>query len=405
LATNVALVQAKEAAERTSKAKSDFLSNMSHEVRTPMNGVIGATQLLARTTLTHEQRDLLGTIRTSSQLMLAVVSDVLDFSKLEQGKLDLERAPFSLEEVVAAVGKLIASHAAHKPIHFTAEIAPECRRTYMGDAVRLSQILLNLGTNAVKFTDAGTVTLRVGRSPDADGAVRFSMSDTGIGIPRDQLAHIFERFNQAENSSTRRFDGTGLGLSIAQNLVQRMGGLIHAESTLVEGSDFFFDLMLEEAAAIAPPEQADSKSTPLPSLFPGLAVLLVEDNAINRKVALALLRGMGCSVETASNGREAITCWQQNPDVLVFMDVHMPEMDGLQATRAIRELERLSPTPRHTKIIALTAGALDSDQQACLEAGMDAFLSKPIQRQALAQAISAHSLAVALQSQDPNGLG
>ncbi|MCS7066595.1 MAG: ATP-binding protein [Fimbriimonadales bacterium] len=364
------ILQAQEmalAAEAANRAKSEFLANMSHEIRTPMNGILGMVELLADTPLSEEQRDYLNTLRVSADHLLGLLNDILDLSKIEAGKLHLEHLPVVLSELVTGTVRLFQARAESKGLRLTVQIAPETPPVVLGDPVRLRQILANFISNAIKFTEQGEVAVRI---HPLESEIRFAVQDTGIGIPPDRIASIFEPFTQADSSTTRKYGGTGLGLTICKRLAELMGGRIGVESVLGRGSTFYVDLPLPPAET--PPLDAPESISALPDIPAGKPILLVEDNEINRKVALRMLSKLQLEVEIATNGAEAVQKATTSAYDLILMDCQMPEMDGYEATRRLREQGVRTP------IVALTANALEGDRERCLACGMDDYLAKPI---------------------------
>jgi CheY-like chemotaxis protein/nitrogen-specific signal transduction histidine kinase len=374
------LAQALAEMEQSLLAQSAFFASMSHEIRTPLHGILGITRLLLDTHLDDEQARFASTIQASGIALMRIVNDILDLSKLEAGKLQLEQGDLDLREVVAQVRSLLSPVASQKGLSLTVSIPAELDTRARGDAMRLQQVLNNLISNAIKFTQRGGVSVAVAAvAAVGDGmSFRISVSDTGIGIERSAVDRVFDPFEQADHSTSRQYGGTGLGLAIVKRLVQELGGDIAVESTIGRGSTFTFTCCFTRPAGQRVDEpSATPAAAPAAGLhLESLKVLLVEDNLVNQLYAQAILHKHACETTIADNGIIAVECWRSARFDLILMDCHMPEMDGFEATRAIRALERSaggSPTP----IIGITASALPSDREACLAAGMDDVLVKP----------------------------
>ena len=390
--TSSALVDAKSQAEAANRAKSLFLANMSHEVRTPLNGVVGILKLMQATSLDEKQLRYVDTAIIASDTLLSVINDVLDFSKIEAGRLELESIDFSLRDLVERLAQMFAGRASQKGIELLVSVHGDLPTHVRGDPNRLAQVLINLVGNAIKFTDTGNIEVRAFlEAGDTENVtVRFTVLDTGIGISEEQKTRLFKAFSQGDPSTTRRFGGTGLGLAICKNIVDLMGGSIGVESAPGEGSTFWFTVKLgvrkgaaasreSEIPTALPPAAEHPRGTKAPARRG--RILLAEDNDINQVLALEILRIAGHECDCVANGRQAVAAFRTGHYDLVLMDCQMPEMDGYEATRAIRAWESAhapETQSRRTPIIALPAYALSGDRKACIESGMDGYLSKPL---------------------------
>ncbi len=377
VATEKALQQAKKIAEETAQIKSAFLANMSHEIRTPMNAIIGMAHLMGKTSLDARQRDYLKKIHGSSQHLLGILNDILDFSKIEAGHMNIENIEFDLKKVLDNLDTLIAEKARSKGIALIFRIAPTVPHFLIGDPMRLGQVLINYANNAVKFTEHGEIRIEISpleAAEDQTLKLRFAVCDTGIGLTPEQQANLFQSFQQADGSTTRKYGGTGLGLAICKRLVELMDGEVGVDSELGKGSTFWFTVRLGHSSQQFNPSPAHPQDKPQLAAAQGTHVLLVEDNELNQEVALELLTDAGLKVDLAENGALALAKVQETHYDLVLMDMQMPVMDGIAATRAIRALPGFDKLP----IIAITANAMSSDRDHCLAAGMNDHIAKPI---------------------------
>jgi PAS domain S-box-containing protein len=402
----VQLKEAKEAADAASRAKGDFLAMMSHEIRTPLNSIIGFAKLLRDTSLAQDQSSFLAAIETGSEALLIVINDILDYSKIEANRIDLENIAFSLPQCLQSALDMVTPQAEQKHLPIRASIDPNVPRNILGDVTRLRQVLVNLLSNAVKFTQRGEITLRVESASfvECPKALTFVIHDTGIGIPEKKISELFVPFHQLDISTTRRFGGTGLGLAISRRLVELMGGSIELESHEGDGTTARFHLPLRPVEEIDANHRLEAPKPPkapildisrlrlIPEAAP-LRILVAEDNGANQRLIIQLLKKIGATeIHVTSNGAEALERLRSEPFDVVLMDCQMPVMDGYESSRQIRLFEQGDTSRRRVEIIALTAAALEGDRKKALEAGMDDYLTKPLHLESLIQRLNAAAL-------------
>ncbi|GEM_PF-1548610 len=394
--TETALAETGEAAKAADKAKSQFLANMSHEIRTPLNGILGMSSLLMKSDMRDEQKDLVQAIQSSGLDLMSIVSEILDLSKIEAGKMRLERAPFHLENLLESTLRPFEHEARRKRLSLMMNLDPKVPAFLSGDSMRLKQVLNNLLGNALKFTQTGAVVLRIrnaadGAQPDATlphghAVLRFEVEDTGIGIPSEVQDRIFQSFSQGEQAAARRYGGTGLGLFICKQIVEMMDGTIGFRTMPGKGTVFHFSIpfpLATEAESAGPPREKDRET--VPAAASGSRLLIVEDHPLNQKVLSGFLSQFGFTADTAPGGQEALKAFAREPYDMVFMDCHMPGMDGFECTRALRR----DPQPaKRPTIIGVTADAMHGTREKCLEAGMDDVITKPILTEELQRALS-----------------
>lgn len=380
--TIIELNKAKQITEEATLAKSSFLANMSHEIRTPLNGIIGMADLaLMDENNTESQTERLNDIKQSGESLLDIINEILDISKIEANKLVLEKIEFNTRDLIKKIEKLLSVKTFRKELEFTTNISSDMPDILIGDPLRIRQILINLAGNAIKFTNKGSVSINVKllKKEKNNLKIEFSVEDTGIGISKEKIAYLFESYSQAEKSTTRKHGGTGLGLTISKKLVEMMDGTIEVESEIGKGSKFYFIIELKQGKALKATDKSSIKNPETEkekTSFKQLSILIVEDQLINRKIIFQLLKRKGHKITSAENGKIALEKAKSEKFDMIFMDIQMPEMDGLEATKLIRKFEKDNKT--HTPIVAMTAHAMKGDKEVCLAAGMNHYITKPI---------------------------